>query len=104
MKVYGTIYMLVKHQGDYDEYRMENICALKTKALADHFKHRYECAYQKLHGFYSEKAREIGEIYPDIMQAPDDIWELWYQYCNKRNKFRGANFGIEEIQLRRFNR
>ena len=102
MKIYGSVFIIVKHQGDYDEYRAENILACKTKALADHFKHRYECAFQYLHEFYYSKAQEIQEKYPDIMKAPNDVWNDWNNYSNKKRKYYGANFEIEEIKLRRF--
>lgn len=105
MKIYAPIYLVRHHKGAYDEYRVTNICAFKTKAMADHFKHRIECVFDRILDFYRDKVYEIQEEHGyDVMGYSDETFEKWDIFMNRKNRFYGVEFDIEEIQVRRFHR
>lgn len=103
MKIHAPIYLVRMHKGEYNEYTMNNICAFKSKAEADHFIHRLQCSFLDLYNFYSDEVDGIKDTYgTEYAEYPNDIFEKWRVFSDKRNQFYGAIFDIETIQIRRF--
>lgn len=99
------IYVVRKHQGDYEEYRMENLCAFKTKEMAEHHVNRLKQSYMKLHEFYYDKVEEVRDEYGyDIMTYPDEVYNKWEVFNDKKRHYYGAEFDVQELDIRRFQR
>lgn len=104
MYKFNPVYLIVMHQGNYDEYRKINLCAYRNSDLATRHAFRLQTSFVYLHDFYKEELRCIRRKYPDIMQAPDVVFEKYHIFSAKVNKFEGAVFNVEQIEIRRFHR
>lgn len=104
MNIYGKIYLVRKHQGDYDEYRMENLAAFKTKEIAERHVERLKALYSKLHEFYYSRRKEMIEEYGIHYGMPMDVFVKYDVYADRENEYYGCEFDVEEVELRRFHR
>ena len=99
MKIYGPIYLVVKHQGEYDEYRKYNLCAYKNNDLAFRRVFRLQTAFAQLYDYYKSEIRKLQKPYPDLLQAPDEVFAKWHILAAKADKFSGVTFEVEIIEL-----
>jgi 3-dehydroquinate synthase class II len=97
------IYLVSAHKGEYDDYRYSDICAFQHESWAQEYKNRMLKTIIDLHDFYNAEAdriwEEAGKPF-SIIELPDEIFDVWKIYVDKKEKYYGVTVTVTPIELR----